>query len=158
MKCWSISKASRNGLFFATSFSPRAQLSRRPRIRRSMIPNRLSVAAGLGVCLALSSLAAQQKPARLTRTGVSVPGVKRDISAIKPIAVFPIEGAPDLQVVTQDAVWVANGPGNTVVKLDPKTNQVAATVEVGKHPCSGLATGFGSLWVPSCMDKTLSRV
>jgi virginiamycin B lyase len=124
-----------------------------------MISRWLSIAAGLGVCLALSSLAAQQqKPAHLTRPGVTAPGVKRDITTIKPVAVFPVEGAPDWQVVTQDAVWVSNGPGNTVLKLDPKTNKVAATVEVGKRPCSGLAAGFGSLWVPNCMDKTLSRV
>jgi virginiamycin B lyase len=124
-----------------------------------MISRWLSIAAGLGVCLALSSLAAQQqKPAHPTRPGVSTPGAKREITAIKPVAVFPVEGAPDWQVVTQDAVWVANGPGNTVLKLDPKTNKVAATVEVGKRPCSGLAAGFGSLWVPNCMDKTVSRV
>jgi YVTN family beta-propeller protein len=119
----------------------------------------LSIAVALGVCLAGSVLAAgQQKPPRASRPGVSAPGVKRDISTIKPVAVFPVEGAPDWQVVTPDAVWVSNGPGNTVLKLDPKTNKVAATVEVGKRPCSGLAAGFGSLWVPNCMDKTLSRV
>jgi virginiamycin B lyase len=124
-----------------------------------VIPSRLSIAVGLGVCLAWFPLAArQQKPFRPPRLGVSTPGVKRDISTIKPIAVFPVEGAPDWQTVTPDAVWVANGPGNTVLKLDPKTNKVAATVEVGKRPCSGLAAGFGSLWVPNCMDKTLSRV
>jgi virginiamycin B lyase len=124
-----------------------------------MVPKRLSIAVGLGACLALSSLAAQQpKQARPSRPGVSTPGVKRDISAIKPIAVFPVEGAPDWQVVTPDAVWVASGPKNTIHKLDPKTNKVVAIVEVGKRPCSGLAAGFGSLWVPNCMDKTLSRV
>jgi YVTN family beta-propeller protein len=31
-------------------------------------------------------------------------------------------------------------------------------VEVGKKPCSGLTEGFGSIWVPNCGDKTLSRV
>jgi virginiamycin B lyase len=53
---------------------------------------------------------------------------------------------------------VSNGPKNTVHKLDAKTNTVTETVEVGKRPCSGLAVGFGSLWVPNCGDKTLSRV
>jgi YVTN family beta-propeller protein len=84
--------------------------------------------------------------------------VKRDIAAITPAAVFPIEGTPDWQVVTDDGVWVSNGPKNTVHRLDANTNKVIATVEVGKRPCSGLTAAFGSIWVPNCMDKTLSRV
>jgi virginiamycin B lyase len=80
------------------------------------------------------------------------------MSALKPAAVFPAEGTPDWQVVTDDAVWVTNGPKNTVHRLDPKTNTVAAVVTVGKRPCSGLAAGFGSIWVPNCGDKTLSRI
>ncbi len=29
---------------------------------------------------------------------------------------------------------------------------------VGKKPCSGLTAAFGSIWVPSCGDKTLGRI
>jgi hypothetical protein len=53
---------------------------------------------------------ATPRPERPPRPGVSTPGVKRDISTLKPIAVFPAEGTPDWQVVTEDAVWVSNGP------------------------------------------------
>ena len=101
---------------------------------------------------------AAPRPERPPRPGVSTPGVKRDISTLKPIAVFPAEGTPDWQVVTEDAVWVSNGPKNTVHRLDPKTNKVAEVIEVGKKPCSGLAAGFGSVWVPNCGDQTLSRI
>src|SRR5262249_31907463 len=73
------------------------------------------------------------------------------------LAVFPLPGTPDWQVVTEDGIWVSNGPKNTVHRLDAKTNQVAATIEVGKRPCSGLTAAFGSVWVPNCTDKTLSR-
>jgi YVTN family beta-propeller protein len=101
---------------------------------------------------------ASSRPPRQPKPGVATPGVKRDIAAITPVAVFPIEGTPDWQVVTEDGVWVSNGPKNTVHRLDAKTNKVVATVEVGKRPCSGLTAAFGSIWVPNCMDKTLSRV
>jgi YVTN family beta-propeller protein len=80
------------------------------------------------------------------------------MSDIQPQAVFPIEGTPDWQVVTDDAIWVSNGPKNTIHRLDIKTNTVAAAVTVGKRPCSGLTAGFGSIWVPNCGDKTISRV
>src|SRR5664279_1370865 len=90
--------------------------------------------------------------------GVSTPGVKREMSTITPDAVFPIEGTPDWQVLNDDAVWVTNGPKNTVHRLDPKTNKVLAAVTVGKRPCSGLAAGFGTIWVPNCADKSVSRI
>ena len=105
-----------------------------------------------------STTPAQPRPPRQPRPGVATPGVKRDIATLTPIAVFPVEGTPDWQVVTEDAVWVSNGPRNTLHRLDPVTNKVVAAIEVGKRPCSGLTAGFGSIWVPNCTDKTLSRV
>ncbi len=80
------------------------------------------------------------------------------MTSITPLAVFPAEGTPDWQVLTDDAVWVTNGPKNTVHRLDVNTNMVAAVITVGKRPCSGLAAGFGSVWVPSCGDKIVSRI
>src|SRR5262249_2976955 len=60
--------------------------------------------------------------------------------------------------VTDEAVWVSNGPKGTLHRLDPKTNAVVAAITVGKRPCSGLAAGFGAIWVPNCGDKTISHV
>src|SRR4030095_6778462 len=89
--------------------------------------------------LAAAALAQQQqRPPRPPRPGVKEPGVQRPMSTVTPIAVFPLEGTPDWQVLTEDAVWVANGPKNTIHRLDAKSNTVAATIEVGKRPCSGL--------------------
>lgn len=111
-------------------------------------------------CAALAP-AQEPKPARPkppVLPGVSTPGVKRELSSIKPSAVFLVGGTPDWQVVTDDAVWVSNAPLNLLHRLDIKTNQIAANIGVGKKPCSGLAAGFGSIWVPNCGDKTVSRV
>lgn len=95
---------------------------------------------------------------RPNRLGVPTPGVRREMTSITPLAIFPAEGTPDWQVLTADAVWVSNGPKNTVHRLDVKSNAVAAVITVGKRPCSGLAEGFGSVWVPNCGDKTVSRI
>lgn len=94
----------------------------------------------------------QQAQARPKRPGVSTPGVRIPIEKLKPEAVFSLPGVPDWLAIDAH-VWVSNSPKNTVHRLDPATNTVAATVEVGAHPCSGLAAGFGSLWVPTCGDK-----
>ncbi len=115
--------------------------------------------AGIFSCisaLVMAQQTARPKPPPLP--GVSTPGVKRPLSAIKPAAVFLVGGTPDWQVVTEDAVWVSNAPLNLVHRLDIKTNQIAANIGVGKKPCSGLAAGFGSIWVPNCGDKTVSRI
>jgi virginiamycin B lyase len=92
------------------------------------------------------------RPPRVPRPGVSTPGVKREMTTITPAAVVSIPGTPDWQVMTEDAVWVSNGPKNTVHRIDVKTNEQVA-IEVGKRPCSGLAAGFGSVWVPLCGDR-----
>ena len=100
----------------------------------------------------------QAQPKRPVKPGVSLPGVKRELTSIKPSAVFLLGGTPDWQVVTDDAVWVSNAPLNLLHRLDIRTNQIAANITVGKKPCSGLTAGFGSIWVPNCGDKTVSRV
>jgi YVTN family beta-propeller protein len=109
------------------------------------------------------SLISAQKPAEPVKTGAKAAGVKIPVDRLKPEAVFPVAGAPDWIAVSgagtdTPAVWISNKPEDTVARLDPSTNTVASTVTVGKHPCSGLAVGFGSLWVPNCGDSTIARV
>jgi len=94
---------------------------------------------------------------RAPRPGVTTAGVKIPIERLKPDAVFPYPGSPDW-IAVDESVWVSNRPRDSVARFDPKTNTVAGTIAVGKGPCSGLAAGFGSLWVPNCGDKTISRV
>ena len=105
----------------------------------------------------LSSMAQTPKPARPPRPGVKAPNVRVPMTALKPEAVFDVPGAPDW-IAIDESVWISNFPKNTVARLDPKTNKVIAMIPVGNKPCSGLATGFGSLWVPLCGDQALVRV
>ena len=126
---------------------------------------RLVIAACLSLAVVMCAQESEKKqsekkrPKDPPRPGVSTPGVKRELSSITTMAIFDTgSGTPDWQVLTDDAVWVANGPRNAIHRLDVNTNKIAATITVGKRPCSGLAAGFGSIWVPSCGDKTISRV
>ncbi len=114
-------------------------------------------------CVLLGSLALQPAP-EPKKPGVKAAGVKIPIERLKPEAIFTVPGVPDWLAVDEGgaAMWVSNKPKDSVSKLDPKSGTVTATVAVGKRPCSGLATGFGSLWVPNCGDATtapsMSRV
>lgn len=100
----------------------------------------------------------KQRPTRQSKPGVATPGVRHEMAEITPIAKFSVEGAPDWQVITDEGVWVTSAPKNTVTHLDAYQNLIQAVIPVGKKPCSGLAAGFGSIWVPNCGDKTLSRI
>src|SRR5215469_12409207 len=108
----------------------------------------------LGVFLILSAAGFSQSP-HPERPGVSTPGVKRPITELHPDATFAVEGQPDWMVVTDDAVWVTSSNVNHVVRLDAATNKTTA-VAIVKNPCSGLAAGFGSIWIPSCGKHALA--
>jgi virginiamycin B lyase len=105
----------------------------------------------------LTGFALGQDPPDPPRPGVTTPGVRRSMADLHRQATFAVEGDPDWMVVTEDAVWVTSSHVNHVVRLDPATNQLGTIVTINQ-PCSGLAAGFGSLWVPSCGGHNLIRV
>ena len=109
----------------------------------------------LGWFLATAAAAVLAQPAATKKPGV--PSVQRPLSALVPDAVISVPGSPDWIGIDQ-AVWISNGPRNNVSRIDPKTNQVVANVDVGSKPCAGLANAFGSVWAPVCGDKKLVRI
>jgi streptogramin lyase len=56
----------------------------------------------------------------------------------------------DWVAITSDAVWVGSTGPFAVHRIDPKTNTLQASVMLAGEPCAGLATGFGSVWIPLC--------
>jgi virginiamycin B lyase len=74
----------------------------------------------------------------------------RMISELKPTTIIHLGKTADWVAITPDAVWVGSTGPFAVNRIDPKTNTWTATVKLGGEPCAGLATGFGSLWVPLC--------
>ncbi len=74
----------------------------------------------------------------------------RAIGELKPTAVLHLGKTADWVAIAPGAVWVGSTGPFAVHKIDPKTNKRVATVKLPGEPCAGLATGFGSLWVPLC--------
>ena len=112
-------------------------------------------------CLALSAQDAPPPPTKNRPPRPPRPGIKevqKPMDVLKPESTYSVPGVPDWTTFSPNAVWVSNGPKNSISKLDAKTGEVTETVTVGTKPCSGIAYGFGSLWVPNCGDKTVSRV
>lgn len=91
------------------------------------------------------------------KTGVQIPGVQRPMDDLPKVATIAVKGDPDWLAMSPRSIWITSGNVNHVLRIDPATNQAIDVVTVNK-PCSGLAIGFGSLWVPSCGDKSLVRL
>jgi virginiamycin B lyase len=81
--------------------------------------------------------------------GAALPA-PRSIGELTPAATIHLAKTSDWVAITEDAVWVGSTGPNAVHRIDPKTNRLAASVTLPGEPCAGLATGFGSLWVPLC--------
>ena len=84
---------------------------------------------------------------------VPKPGVKQvqvPFASLKPSATTKVGGTADWVLITDDAVWVASTRPYAIQRIDPATNRIVAEVAVPGEACSGLAYGFGSIWVPLC--------
>lgn len=107
--------------------------------------------------LAQSPPATPAKPPKPVATGVKTRGVKIPMSKLPREAEFQIAGAPDWMAI-DNSLWISNGPKNTIVRIDTVANKIGDQIREFNKPCSGIVTGFGSLWVPNCGNKTLSRL
>lgn len=123
--------------------------------RDSVTPRPLRIA--LLIAGALCAAAMPGQAPKVVRTGAKGPGVIRPMSALHPQTVYKLAGTPDWSVVTKDAVWVSSSRVNQVSQLMPETGQVGLIAHV-QLPCSGLAYGWGAVWVPSCGSHAVVRV
>lgn len=71
------------------------------------------------------------------------------ISELPRTTIF-IGGAPDWMTSGSNALWIANITLKEVERVDAATNTVTSRIKLPGIPCSGIAYGFGSLWVPIC--------
>ena len=95
------------------------------------------------IALSLCSLAYGAVPA-------SPANMSRPMSELPVTVTLHLGKTADWVAITPDAVWVASTGPYAVHRIDPHTNTEVATVVLAGEPCAGLATGFGSLWVPLC--------
>ncbi|HWZ44932.1 MAG TPA: hypothetical protein VNW97_15765 [Candidatus Saccharimonadales bacterium] len=109
------------------------------------------------ILVAVSGLALAQTPQRPPRPGVKE--VQVPFASLHPSATFDLGGHPDWIAITRGAVWVANDQLKAVHRIDRSRNREVAKISLAAEPCSGLAVGFGSLWVPLCGEPaSLARI
>jgi virginiamycin B lyase len=114
---------------------------------------RLAAALGALVLLASPAASAPFTPSR-TLASAQVP-----FSSLQAEKTFAIAETADWVAVSANAVWVGGGTPNSVHRIDPRRNREVASVALPGAACAGLATGFGSLWVPLCgKPNALARI
>lgn len=108
----------------------------------------------LAFLLASATIAAAQGSS--AESNMPKPGIKEvqvPFAYVKPTATINVGGTADWVLITEEAVWVASTKPYAVQRIDPATNRIVATISVSGEACSGLASGFGSIWVPLCGKK-----
>jgi virginiamycin B lyase len=84
---------------------------------------------------------------------------QRPIADLTVLTTTHLGKTADWVAITPDAVWVGSTGPFAVHRIDPATGKRIATVKLRGEPCAGLASGFGSLWIPLCGPRPgLARV
>jgi YVTN family beta-propeller protein len=77
------------------------------------------------------------------------------IAPAKPCPAFPASCGE--AAAGDGGVWVSVVPDDVVVRVDPATDTVAATIPVGRQP-EGIAVTPGAVWVANRGDPSVSRI
>jgi virginiamycin B lyase len=152
--------------FYPVSFLPRRLAF--PKIRKvlpkMLLPIRVGaclVATGLIVALPAVDKKSKDTSAKATvpaapKAGVKTPGVQIPAATLKTEAEIPLEGPGWISI--SDSILVESKAKDSLIRIDPKTNKPLDPVAGLKKPCSGTITAFGSLWIPNCETRTLTRM
>src|SRR3954468_18664849 len=89
--------------------------------------------------------------------GIKTPGVQIPMASLKAEVELPEPSKPDW-IFFSEAIYLPNKAKDALEKIDVKTNKPAEPIAGVKNACSGMASGFGSLWVPACGDGSLLRL
>jgi virginiamycin B lyase len=96
------------------------------------------------------------KKAVAPAAGVKTPGVRIPFANIKAEVEIPAAAKP-AWVFFAESIFVPNAKDG-LDKIDPKTGKIGDPVAGIAKPCAGMASGFTSLWIPSCADGSLVRL
>ncbi len=130
-----------------------AQFAReRTRRRRLALASAVLVAAAIA-----SAIVYATRPSGITVPPDSVGII--DPTTNKVVGFVRVGSRPDSVAVDQRGrtAWVANLDDKTLSRIDPKTRKVERTIPLDATP-TGLAVGFGAVWVAHGLLGTVSRI
>jgi YVTN family beta-propeller protein len=99
-------------------------------------PAAIAVSPG-GTTLWIASFLADE----VSRVDVPGHGLPPTVTTIR------VGDGPVAIVFGEGSVWVANANDHTISRIDPKTDDVTATIKLGNVSVRGIAVGAGKVWV-----------
>ena len=105
--------------------------------------------------LAASAAPKENKNAKKPVPGVQTPGIQIPFASLKSDAEIKLEATPSGVAFTTEALVAA---GNTVQRLDAKTNKPGEAIAGLNNACGGLINALANLWVVNCGSKTVAKV
>ena len=115
----------------------------------------LAVNSLLALFLIGAAWAEKPKAAPANRAGVKTPGVQLPFASLTAESDVAIPTPPEW-LAFADSLYAA--AGDTIIKIDEKTNKAADPLTGLNKPCGGLVSAFGSLWSPQCGTGMLARI
>jgi virginiamycin B lyase len=74
------------------------------------------------------------------------------------IAKVAVPPGPGWLGVGFGSVWLSKSESAAVLRIDPASNSVVATIPVGPDPELGIGIGLGSVWVADTRERSLRRI
>jgi streptogramin lyase len=96
------------------------------------------------------------KPSAPHAAGVKTPGVPIPFGNLVPEVEIALPGNPGWLFFSSGSLYAPSG--DTVAKIDAKTNKIGDPVNGVSQPCGGMVNAFGALWSPQCGNGTLVRI
>lgn len=122
-----------------------------------------TLALFLMLAAALPAASNAQKPSKAPKapvppaTGVKTPGIQIPFEELKAELDLPAPGKPTW-LFYSDSLFAPNTLKAGIEKYESKTGKAGEPIAGVAKPCTRMASGFGSLWIPSCAEDSLVRL
>jgi virginiamycin B lyase len=80
------------------------------------------------------------------------------ISALPIVARIKVPVGPGWLETGFGSLWVSKSNSKTVLRIDPTSNRIIATIPVGSDPELGIGMGMGFVWVADTKDRTITQI
>jgi branched-chain amino acid transport system substrate-binding protein len=113
------------------------------------------VLSGENRVLGVSQLAAGAGAVWAINPDLSVSRIDPDTG--RRVAIVPMNAGSAI-AAGDEGVWALDGEGPRVLEIDPRTNEVGQTIELGADDLTGLTVGDGSVWATDLDTGSLWRI
>ena len=84
--------------------------------------------------------------------------VRLPLESLPVVARIPVPERPDWLAMGLGSVWVVDYKPPSVVRIDPATNRVVASIPLPGDGCLGIAVMGNAVWVPDCTHHVVVQI